>query len=328
MALNGSSSKRKRKDLATYLKTGLLNVLLNLTSFIPDDSYGRFIYKLYTGRSLNLDNPETFDEKLWWLKLNDHNPLLSICSDKVAVREYVEKCGLSHILTQIYGVYEDAEDIDFTEFTDEVIIKCNHSSGMNMIYSPDNFNGSISLSVKLLNLQLSCKYYLLLRERNYNIKPKLICEKVLRNSDGTLPSDYRFFCFDGKAKFFLYDTDLCTEDGRHSKDGRRNVYDMDFNLLNVRLTRKNFDPASAKKPEAFDEMRRYAEILAQPFPFCRVDFFNVEGRVYLGEMGFYQNGACNKITPREWDLELGAEIDLSHPGVELNSTRLGPRKRR
>lgn len=319
MAESTSLAKQKLKNLADYSKVGMSKLFLNLFSSIPDDTYGKLAYRVLTGKKLNLENPKTFDEKLWWLKLNDRNPLLTICSDKFAVREYVARRGLAHTLNQIYGVYENAEEIDFSKFDGEVFIKCNHGSGMNTLYDPRTRKGEIDTS--LLNLQLFFNYYLLLREWNYkNIAPKIIIEKVLRNGDGSLPRDYKFFCFNGKPEYMLYDMDVCTEDGRHAKDAKRNLYDMDFNLQDVRMTRPNFKAELAEKPDNLEEMKEYAEILASPFPFSRIDFYNIDGRVFFGEISFYHMGACNRISPFEWDIRLGDKIDLSHPGIVLDGT--------
>jgi hypothetical protein len=116
--------------------------------------------------------------------------------------------------------------------------------------------------------------------------------------------------------------DVCAEDGRHAKEAKRNLYDMDFNLQDVRITRPNFEPSLAKKPENFEEMKKYAKVLARPFPFSRIDFYNLDGRVIFGEISFYHMGACNRITPFEWDMRLGDKIDISHPGIILDNTSL------
>lgn len=286
---------------------------VNITSNWSDEDFAKWYYKQNTGKELNLDNPKTFDEKLWWLKLNNRDPLLTTCSDKYLVRAYVEKCGLGHILNELYGVYDNADQIDYNILPNRFFLKCNHVSDGNILCS----NKSIfdrEKAKKKLNNALKSNYYFQSREWNYkNIKPRIICERVLEspNNSNTGLLDYRFLCFDGVAKCLFIDIDTCKEDGSHRSDARRNVYDMDFRLLDVIVSRTRFPVELAPKPANFDEMRSYAEILSRPFPHSRVDLYNINGRIYFGEITFYHAGACNKIYPEEWELIMGDWINLS-----------------
>lgn len=173
-------------SIANYIKVHILKE-------ISDESFARMKYKENTGKVLNLENPITYNEKLWWLKVNNRDPLMTKCSDKYLVRDYVKDCGLGHILNELYGVYDNANDIDFESLpVDEVFLKCNHGSGKNIIYRK-NINFNKSAFIKEFNKSLKQNYFLQSREWNYkDISPKIISERVLRDKDGNLPNDYKF----------------------------------------------------------------------------------------------------------------------------------------
>ena len=281
------------------------------TAFISDEDFAKKNYRMKTGKTLNLEHPQTFDEKLWYLKLHNHDPLMTICSDKYRVREYVEQCGLGHILTELYGVYDDARDIDFSKFQEPVFLKCNHASGNNIIYDPQKPFDREDF-IKRFNFVLKQNYYVKSREWNYkNIEPKIIAEKVLRDQNGKLPLDYKFMCFVGEPKLLFLDIDVCTEEGEHTALNYRNIYDMEFHPVDMIETREQKNINTIQKPEGFEQMVSYAAMLSKPFAHCRVDFYNVNGEIYFGELTFYHGGGCNDIQPREWDLKIGSWIDIS-----------------
>lgn len=286
------------------------------TAFISDVDFARKNYRKETGKTLNLEQPQTFDEKLWYLKLHNRDSLLTICSDKYRVREYVEKCGLGHILNELYGVYEDARDVDFSKFREPVFLKCNHASGCNIIYDPQKPFDREDF-VKRFNFLLKQNYYVKSREWNYkNIKPKIIVEKVLRDQKGNLPLDYKFLCFGSEPKLLFLDIDVCSEEGKHNSVNYRNIYDMNFNPVDMIETREHKNLDTIQKPVGFEQMVSYAATLSKPFAHCRIDFYNLDGKIYLGEMTFYHGGGCNYIQPHDWDLKIGSWIDISNIKAE------------
>lgn len=129
--------------------------------------------------------------------------------------------------------------------------------------------------------------------------------------------DYRFLCFEGEVKCLFVDIDTCATDGSHARGALRNVYDRNFKFINVKVTRNQFDSNLINKPKNFENMINYAEILSKPFPFCRVDLYNIEGRIFFGEMTFYHHGACNIIDPNEWDIKLGSWINIESQNIKL-----------
>lgn len=290
------------------------NTFVRIKSLQSDERYARWMYRTYTGKELHLEDPKRFDEKLWWLKLNNRDPLLTLCSDKYRVREYIKECGLEDILIPQIAVYDNAKEIDFSAFREETILKCNHGSGENFFITPGTKIHEKSIRKKL-NYALKQKYYLISREWNYkNIEPKIVADKVLRDRNGKLPFDYRFLCFDGEPKLLLVDDQVLCDDGSYNSGYPRNVYDIDFRLLPVKITRE-VSERTMEKPQNYDRMVEIARTLSKPFPHCRVDLYNLDGNIYFGEITFYHAGCCNRIEPEEWDYKMGSWIDLNSPKI-------------
>ena len=306
-----SRTSRKNRTLKKVARS-LRYFKASLNNLKSDEKFAKQMYKKYTGDELNLGNPQNYNEKLWWLKFHYRNPLQTIFSDKYRVREYVKQCGLEEILVQLYGVYDDARDIIFDEFTHEVFLKVNSGSGGNIIYNPKK-DFDKKTFVWDFNSRLKHNCYLDSREWNYkNVPAKIVCEEVLRDSNGQLPKDYKFMCFGGEPKLLFYSDGVCDEKGMHSVEGQRftNVYDMDFHYIDMTVDQPSRPDICVQKPETFEKMKEYATILSRPFPQCRVDFYTFDGRVYFGEITFYHGGGCRKIKPEKWMLQMGQWIDL------------------
>lgn len=277
---------------------------------INDEVFAKIKYKENTGKKLNLDNPKYFNEKLWWLKINNRNALMTQCSDKVEVRKYLSSINLDILLTDIYGVYETAEDIPFENLKGKFFIKCNHVSGINAIFDSNNTqNFNKEKFNKKFNSALNMNYYFQSREWNYkNIKPKILVENFLETKEPLL--DFRFFCFHGKVKMIFVDIDTASEDGSHNPHARRNIYDTNFNLMNFTVGRENFDTNLVQKPDNLDLMIEYAEKISNPFIFCRVDLYNLNGQIKFGEITFYPGGATQQFSSEEADLEVSSWLKI------------------
>ena len=290
------------------------SVVAHCLLILPDHAYAKWFYHQYTGLKLDLDNPRRFDEKIWWLKLNNRDPLLTTCSDKYAVRKYVAEHGCEETLIPQLGVYDNADLIPFEDFREEVIIKCTSGSGENVFYTPGR-HASIPAIRKRLNSALKRNPYLFSREWNYkNIPNRIIVDKVIRDSGGNLPLDYKFMCFDGEPKLLFLDIGLFDDKQVYNHKYPRNIYDMDFNLMPFKETRDNY-LGEVRKPDNWEYMIEVARKLSQPFPFVRCDLYNIDGKVYFGELTFYHGGGCNAITPEEWDYRLGSWIDINSPKI-------------
>lgn len=294
----------------TYIKYATARFMRMI---LGDIKYARWFYHLYTGKNLNLENPQSFDEKLWWLKLNNRDPLLTRCSDKYAVREYIKECGYESILVPQFDLFDSAEQVDFSKYTEEVVVKCTHNSGGHIFYSPNEpiDKKRIRTKIMLLDFILHRNPSVLSGEWNYqNIEPRIIVEKVIRDQNGRLPLDYKFMCFDGEPKLLFLDLGLINDDSTYNHYYPRNIYNMEFELLPVFESRPNA-PYVVEKPDNFELMVEIAKKLSSPFPMCRVDLYNVDGKVYFGEITFYHGSGCNNIQPEEWAFKMGEWINLN-----------------
>lgn len=283
-----------------------------------DKEYAIRFYKKYRGEYLDIDNPKLFNEKIWWLKFNNRDPLITQCSDKYLVRDYVKECGLEDILTQLYGVYHTAEDVKFQEFEKEIFLKCNHGSGVNIIFDPHKKFDKKAF-IKNFNRQLKHNSYYNSREWGYkDINPVIIAEEVIRDSKGNLPEDFKFLCFDGEPKLLIRSMGVCDIEGKHSLTGKRisNVYDMDYNYVPITTSFPTKEDEMTDKPINFEQMKDVARKLSEPFPHCRVDLYNVEGVIYFGEITFYHSGGCGNIEPQQWALKMGSWINLESDKVK------------
>lgn len=307
-------SKIKKALKENKLTKGVYKALSNIYNYkykiMSDEKFAKTKYEKRMGLKLDLDNPKTFDDKIWWLKINYHNPLITMCSDKYWVRDYVKMCGFSDILIELYGVYDKFEDIDFEKLPNKFFIKTNHGSGTNIIYDKSK-NFDFEKYKKLFNKSLNNNYYYVHREWGYkNIEPKIICEKVLVEKNRKVPLDYKLFCFNGRVEYVTVNLASSDENGNHMETVEKNFYDRDFNYIDVRFSDDNFDPSLIQKPKNLDRMIEIAEKLSSPFPEVRVDLYNIDGKIYFGEMTFYHNGGYNESTPKDFVIKMGEKIKL------------------
>lgn len=260
-------------------------------------------YEAYTGKKLDLNKPESYSEKIQWLKLFDDNTLRTELSDKVLVREWIKKTIGEEYLIPIYGVYDHFDDINFDELPDQFVIKTNHSSGWNIIVK-DKAAFDKKKARKTVEWWLSLDYGLWSEfEIHYTpINPKILIERYTVDSAGEL-NDYKFLCFNGECKYFWMDFDRMT-------NHKRNVYDLEWNLQPWnQFTYGNYE-GEIDKPQNFDEMVKIANILCKGFKHVRVDLYNVDGKVYFGEMTFTNGSGFEGIFPEKYDYELGKMIKL------------------
>lgn len=270
---------------------------------VDDETYLRVKFRVSTGERLNLRNPQTFNEKIQWLKLYNRNPLYTELVDKYTVRDYVEKKIGSQYLTKCYGVYSRFDEIDFDQLPDTFVIKCTHDCG-SAIFCKSKKDFSISNAKRRINKALKQNYYYQGREWPYkNTIPRIIIEEYLGDNSKCSLYDYKFFCFDGIPKA------LFVASGRYSGDMRVDFFDIDFNKLPFERGYPNSD-LDIEKPVNFDKMVELASALSEDIPFVRVDFYNIDGRVVFGELTFSPGGGMEVFRPKEWDYVFGSWIKL------------------
>ena len=268
-----------------------------------DREFVEILYKKFIGLTPDIDNPQTYTEKLQWLKLNYRNPDIPICSDKYEAKEYIEKQAVPDLnIIPNLAVYDSADKLDLDKLPDEFIIKATHGSGWNVICR-DKSKIDWKNIKKIMNTWLSEDLYMYGREWNYKEQtPRLIVEPLM---DTKPLVDYKFICCNGKCRAMQVNHDDAED--KHYVD----FYDSDWHLfsdMNLSIALHSGKPLP--KPEQFDEMKKIAEQLAEPFPFVRVDLYNIKGKIYFGEMTFFPGSGFWNITPKKYDKMFGDWIEL------------------
>lgn len=264
------------------------------------------IFKRRLGYSINWNNPITFNAKIMWLKLNYQNPLITRCSDKFAVKDYVdETIGKGHVVPTI-DWWTDPDDIDFEKLPEQFVLKVNWSSGFNIIIKDKSEIDEEQIRKQLRKWTRSSQnsYYQMFNWGYKYMSPVIYAEEYISEvGDSEQVFDYKFFCYDGVCKNLFITTDRFS-------NKTYNWFDRDFNELPFTYGNAGKTPGGVEKPKHFEEMIDYAEQLAKPFPFVRVDFYEIGDKVLVGEMTFYSGGGILQFKPRLWDIELGKLINL------------------
>ena len=278
----------------------------NVVKLISKKAYISYQYKYITHHKLNWKNPTRYTEKLQYLRLYVYpkDPLVSKCAGRVGVREYVKEKGYENLLIKTYGVFDRFEDIDFDKLPNAFALKTTHSSQMNYICF-DKSKLNYEELKKKFNKWLKTNYGKLTVELHYSpIKPQIIIEELMLDN-GKLPTEYKIHVFNGKAKS-LY---VVTSRGI---DIRYNNYYIDwtpFDGSQFNGWKKTDYPL--EKPNNFDEMIKISEDLASPFPFVRVDLYDINGTVYFSELTFTPAKGTLILDDDKCDFEMGEWLDIS-----------------
>lgn len=278
---------------------------------MPDAEYLKRKFKACIGKELNLEEPRTFNEKLQWLKLYDRKPEYTVMVDKYRVREYIaDQIGEQYLIPML-GVWDDPEEIDFDALPDRFVLKCNHNSGVGMYICTDKSKMDIPKVKRELRRGLEQDYYLTGREWPYKDVPRrIVAEQFISDSSGDLP-DYKFMCFDGEVKCSF----VCSE--RFSGKGLHvTFFDREWNVMPVQRHYPSVKEG-LPKPKQYAQMVALAEKLSRGLPFVRVDFYEVDEKIYFGELTFYPGSGFEEFTPEEWDYTLGSWTKL--PEINTNS---------
>lgn len=271
---------------------------------IPDAMYLKAIYYAGMGRDLNLREPGTYTEKLQWLKLYDHRPIYTKMVDKYEAKQFVsDRIGEEYIIPTI-AVWDNAKDIDIQSLPNEFVLKATHDSGgLTICRDKDSFD--VESARETFRKLLKRNYYCGTREWPYkNVKPRIIAEKYMEDSVYKELRDYKFFTFDGKPKI-LY---IAQGRGRNEPTVA-DFFDMDFQHLPFTIDH-DMAPVPPEKPVNFELMKELAAKLSEGTPQLRVDFYEVDGRVYFGEMTFFHCSGLAPFHPEEWDRTLGSWVTL------------------
>lgn len=290
------------KTLQEYTPAYLLRLVSHL---ISDKLYIQFVFKRNMGMKLNLHNPETFQEKLQWLKLYNRKDIYTRMVDKYEVKEYVANIIGEEYIIPTLGVWNNADEIDFELLPNQFVLKTTHDSGRVIICKDKNLL-DIHNVITFFNERLNNNIFYSTREWPYkNVPHRIIAEKFIVDESGQGLKDYKFFTFNGKVEFFKVDFD-------RFKDHRANYYDINWNILPFEEKKCPRDvKRSCKSPLNYDKMLEIVRKLSQDIPFIRVDLYNINGTIFFGELTFFPDSGLGEFNPSKWDKELGSLIKLS-----------------
>lgn len=274
-----------------------------ITNFIPDSIFLKLKYKLAIGNKLDLNNPKTFNEKIQWLKINDKKDIYTKMVDKYEVKKYVaDIIGRKYIIKTI-GVYDSFDQINFNELPNQFVIKCTHDSG-GLIIVKDKSKLNIKETRAKINKALKKNYFYSCREWPYkNIIPRIIIEEYMEDETYKELIDYKIMCFNGEPKIIF----TCSE--RYKQGLKVTFFDMNWNRLNFK---RHYPTSNEKieKPTNYAKMIELSKKLSKNIPFIRVDWYEINKKLYFGELTFYPGSGFEEFTPSEWDRKLGDMLEL------------------
>lgn len=271
--------------------------------FFSDEEYIRKRFRERLGRELDLKDPKKFNDKLQWLKINWYSSLAVKCADKYEVRDVVKNKIGAKYLNKLYGVYESVEEIDINSLPEQFVLKGTHGSGFNIICK-DKSNKNWDEEYKKMKRWLLKNHFWSTREWVYkDIKPRIIAEKYLEQPKHGELRDYKIFCFNGEPKFIEVDI------GRF-KNHKRNIYDLDWNLMDVEIKYPSDKKEIIKKPHNLDKMIKLSKILSEGFPHVRVDFYYYDKQIIFGELTFFHGSGLEKISPSSFEEKMGDWLKL------------------
>lgn len=291
------SNKEKRIDF--MIQKGFYDNL-------SDEAFIRMKYKAKMGKNLNLSKPITYNEKLQWIKLYDHNPLYTTLVDKYEVKRYVENIiGADYIIPTL-GVWNDFDDIDFSKLPNQFVLKCTHDSG-GIVICKDKSKLNLAEAKAKIEKCLKRNFFAFGREWPYkNVKPRIIAEQYMEDSKTKELRDYKFFAFDGVVRALFVATGRQNE----GEDVKFDFFDENYNHLPFRQGHENAIELP-DKAICFEKMKELASVLSKGLKEVRVDLYEVDGKIYFGEMTFFHHGGWTPFDPDEWDYKFGEWIDLS-----------------
>lgn len=271
---------------------------------IDDETFLKKQFKNVFGYELNLNNPKTYSEKIQWLKLYNREEKYTDLVDKYKVKEIVaDMIGEKYIIPTL-GIWNNFDEINFDKLPNEFVLKCTHDSG-GLVICTDKSKFDKTAAKKKIQKCLKNDYYYQNREWPYkNVERKIIAEKYMVDESGYELKDYKFFCFDGKVEYLFI-----ASDRNSNKETCFDFYDRNFNHLDL----KNGHPNSKnkiEKPKNFEKMIELSEIISKGLPHARIDFYNIDGEIYFGEITFYHWSGFKKFEPFEWDIKFGDKIKL------------------
>lgn len=273
-------------------------------NWMSDKFYIETEWRIVMGYKLDLKNPKTFNEKLQWLKLYDHNPLYTTLVDKLRVKDCVaEKIGAQYVIPTL-AVWESAEDIDISQLPDQFVLKCNHDSG-SVVICKEKSTLDLNAAKEKLSKALQYNWYSEHREWAYkNVKPYIFAEAYMVDQKMNDLPDYKIFTFNGDPKIIQVDFDRFV-------DHKRNLYDTEWNFIDATILYPSSKDRVFDKPKVLDEMLKLSKWLSSGIRHVRVDFYIINNKIYFGEMTFYHEAGLGQFSSNDLGEYMGGLIQLS-----------------
>lgn len=272
--------------------------------WMPEERIIKIMYKIKMNKDIDLEKPTTFNEKMQWLKLYDRKDEYTIMVDKYEARNYIaDKVGKEY-LVPLLGVWDNFDEISFDDLPNQFVLKTTHDSG-GVIVCQNKSELNWEKARKKINKCLKTNYYYRGREYPYkNIKPRIIAEKYLASPEGDL-KDFKIMCFNGKPKIIL----TCSE--RFYDSGLKlDFFDTEWNHLDVCRPKASNSSHKIERPTHLEEMLFISKEIAKDMSFVRVDFFEVNNKIYLGEITLYPSSGFEAFVPESFDNILGNILEL------------------
>ena len=278
-------------------------------SYFSDYVFLKTTWRLHMGYPLNLKAPQSFNEKLQWIKLYDRNPLYTTMVDKYLAKKYVKGIiGEEYIIPTI-GIWDNLGDINVEALPQKFVLKCTHDSG-SIVICRDKRNFSFKEAKRKLSIGLNTNYYRLTREWPYkNVKRRIIAEQFLEELSSDDLIDYKFFCFNGVPIY-------CQVIKDRNKAETIDFFDMewkhqDFIGLGLNPDVLKYSKDDIEKPKNFETMILLSKKLSRNIPFVRVDFYNLDGKIYFGELTFFPTNGMGRFYPLIWNNKIGNLLELN-----------------
>lgn len=290
------------KDFKYYLAYYVLVRPLRYTTFLSDKFIVSIMFRIQLGYKLNLENPKTFNEKLQWLKLNDRNPLYPQLVDKVLAKEYVAALTNGKYIIPTYQKVTHARDIKYESLPNQFVVKANHDSGSVYVVKDKNLIDKQQIE-RLFSKSLKRNYYYEGREWAYKkVKPQILIEEYLENSNGEPLLDYKFFCFHGEPRFLYVSQDL------HEHNNVKMAYlSSDFGETDIHFD--DYPSFSPQKPEKFEEMKQLCRTLSSGLKFARIDLYCINNQIFFSEITLYPASGFRRY-PYDVDLRIGKMLNI------------------
>lgn len=281
----------------------LINASLGLHNGMSDEAFIKRKYKAIVGQPLNLEDPQLFNEKLQWLKLHYRKPEFTTMVDKCEAKKYVESIlGPDYIIPTL-GVWKSFEEIDFDALPQRFVLKCTHDCG-GLVICKDKSKLDKAAAKKKLEKSLKNNFFWYGREWPYkNVEPRIIAEQYMEEAPDSGLTDYKVMCFGGEPKI------VQIHQGRFEGNHRQDYYDLDWNHLEITQGQPMSEQA-LERPVFLEKMLELSRVLSKDLPHLRVDWYYIDGQLYLGELTFFDGSGFDHFDQEEWHLRLGSYIKL------------------